>query len=198
MQLLMSGVFSWFWAAVQTLPTRRWKWRATEWERPTTSPSTCSSSLGSLETSTCTANSTCVWRRATPASRYARSPNPPTDTCRAAAVWTHFNKHMFSWWVNHISHDQYCLWCPCSHIPVHFDWIQIKCLYLHEYFIHVYFYMKLQITNIIAGLKSKPSSVSLSWTLSQTCGGGKGRRRRSARNKYVDENPAFITMAWTN
>ncbi|XP_053185052.1 alpha-tectorin-like [Scomber japonicus] len=34
-------------------------------------------------------------------------------------------------------------------------------------------------------------------TCAKSCGGGK-RRRRSARNRYVDENPAFITMAWSN
>ncbi|XP_053185065.1 alpha-tectorin-like [Scomber japonicus] len=34
-------------------------------------------------------------------------------------------------------------------------------------------------------------------TCAKSCDGGK-RRRRSARNRYVDENPAFITMAWTN
>ncbi|CAK6981639.1 alpha-tectorin-like, partial [Scomber scombrus] len=32
-------------------------------------------------------------------------------------------------------------------------------------------------------------------TCTPSCGGGK-RRRRSARNRYVDVNPAFITMAW--
>ncbi|XP_062287328.1 alpha-tectorin-like [Scomber scombrus] len=34
-------------------------------------------------------------------------------------------------------------------------------------------------------------------TCTPSCGGGK-RRRRSARNRYVDVNPAFITMAWSN
>ncbi|XP_053185058.1 uncharacterized protein LOC128368293 [Scomber japonicus] len=34
-------------------------------------------------------------------------------------------------------------------------------------------------------------------TCAKSCGGSK-RRRRSARNRYVDENPAFITMAWSN
>ncbi|XP_053185067.1 uncharacterized protein LOC128368302 [Scomber japonicus] len=34
-------------------------------------------------------------------------------------------------------------------------------------------------------------------TCTKSCDGSK-RRRRSARNRYVDENPAFITMAWSN
>lgn len=34
-------------------------------------------------------------------------------------------------------------------------------------------------------------------TCAPSCGGSK-RRRRSARTRYEDENPAFITMAWTN
>ncbi|XP_044027681.1 uncharacterized protein LOC122864393 [Siniperca chuatsi] len=32
----------------------------------------------------------------------------------------------------------------------------------------------------------------------QSCGTGALRRRRSSRSKYADENPALITMAWSN
>lgn len=52
----LSCLFFCFWAAARTLLTKQWRWRAMDWECPTTSLSTCSSSLARLVTSTCTAD----------------------------------------------------------------------------------------------------------------------------------------------
>ncbi len=67
---MSSCLFSCFWADAQILLTRRWRWRETDWERPTTSLSTCSSSLGKVTKSTCTANWSCASSRANPVLRW--------------------------------------------------------------------------------------------------------------------------------
>lgn len=62
--------FSYLWAVVRIPLNILCRCRETDWERPTTSPSTCSSSLGALVTFTCTVNSSCVSKRTTTVPRY--------------------------------------------------------------------------------------------------------------------------------